>query len=90
MAVVEVRDLRTYFDGGRVRAIDGVDLATGEGEYLVLLGPSGCGKTTLLSPVGNGSGWPWPGRWSASRRCSCWTSRCPTSTPSCAPPPATS
>ena len=51
MATVEVRDLQKHFDGGRVRAIDGVDLATGEGEYLVLLGPSGCGKTTLLRTI---------------------------------------
>ena len=154
------------------RAVDGIDLATEEGEYLVLLGPSGCGKTTLLrtiagleqptvgrrahrrprrhraaaagppgrdgvpelralpaqdratanivfplraarmaprtsatarragrpscsasstcstasrasSPAASGSGWRWPGRWSASRRCSCSTSRCPTWTPSC-------
>ena len=51
MATVEVRHLQKHFDGGRVRAIDGVDLATGEGEYLVLLGPSGCGKTTLLRTI---------------------------------------
>jgi multiple sugar transport system ATP-binding protein len=60
VAVVEVRGLRKVFDGGRVRrrgahgrvnAIDGVDLATSEGEYLVLLGPSGCGKTTLLRTI---------------------------------------
>jgi multiple sugar transport system ATP-binding protein len=51
MAVVEVRDLVKAFDHGKVRAIDGVDLATKEGEYLVLLGPSGCGKTTLLRTV---------------------------------------
>jgi len=31
--------------------VDGVDLATTEGEFLVLLGPSGCGKTTLLRMV---------------------------------------
>ncbi len=49
--VVEVRDLVKEFDGGRVRAIDDVNLATEEGEYLVLLGPSGCGKTTLLRTV---------------------------------------
>jgi multiple sugar transport system ATP-binding protein len=51
MAVVEVRQLVKAFDGGKVRAIDGVDLATEEGEYLVLLGPSGCGKTTLLRTI---------------------------------------
>uniref|UniRef100_UPI0035A24A75 ABC transporter ATP-binding protein n=1 Tax=Actinomadura hibisca TaxID=68565 RepID=UPI0035A24A75 len=34
-----------------VRALDGVDLAAGPGEYLVLLGPSGCGKTTLLRTI---------------------------------------
>jgi multiple sugar transport system ATP-binding protein len=28
--------------------VDGIDLAAGEGELLVLLGPSGCGKTTLM------------------------------------------
>lgn len=49
--VVEVRGLRTHFEGGRVHAVDGVDVATEEGEYLVLLGPSGCGKTTLLRTI---------------------------------------
>jgi len=57
VAVVEVRGLKKHFDGGRRRgqpgvpAVDGVDLATREGEYLVLLGPSGCGKTTLLRTI---------------------------------------
>jgi multiple sugar transport system ATP-binding protein len=51
LAVIEVRDLVKEFDHGRVRAIDEVNLATKEGEYLVLLGPSGCGKTTLLRTI---------------------------------------
>jgi multiple sugar transport system ATP-binding protein len=46
MAIVETRGLRKEFGG--TTAVDGIDLATEEGEYLVLLGPSGCGKTTLL------------------------------------------
>ena len=50
MADVEIRGLRKSFDGRRF-ALDGVDLATGDGEYLVLLGPSGCGKTTLLRTI---------------------------------------
>ena len=51
--VVEVRGLRKTFDGrrGEVEALRGVDLATEQGEYLVLLGPSGCGKTTLLRTI---------------------------------------
>jgi multiple sugar transport system ATP-binding protein len=49
MAIVETKGLRKDF--GSVRAVDGVDLATTEGEFLVLLGPSGCGKTTLLRMI---------------------------------------
>ena len=48
---VEVKNLKKMYDGGSVNAVDGVDLATEEGEYLVLLGPSGCGKTTLLRTI---------------------------------------
>jgi multiple sugar transport system ATP-binding protein len=61
MAVVEVKNLVKDYDGGvgfgrrrgasTVRALDGIDLASEEGEYLVLLGPSGCGKTTLLRTI---------------------------------------
>ncbi len=55
MAVaVEARQLSKVFHGARgrrVTAVDGVDIETGEGEYLVLLGPSGCGKTTLLRTI---------------------------------------
>jgi multiple sugar transport system ATP-binding protein len=39
------------FTGG-VRAVDGVDMTIGEGEFMVLVGPSGCGKTTLLRSIG--------------------------------------
>jgi multiple sugar transport system ATP-binding protein len=49
--VVEVRGLKKHFEGGDVKAVDGVDITTRPGEYLVLLGPSGCGKTTLLRVI---------------------------------------
>ncbi|MGH7311669.1 MAG: ABC transporter ATP-binding protein [Candidatus Rokuibacteriota bacterium] len=49
MATVETREVRKRF--GEVHAVDGVDLSTKEGEFLVLLGPSGCGKTTLLRMI---------------------------------------
>jgi multiple sugar transport system ATP-binding protein len=48
MAIVEVRHLTKKFEGNATLAVDDLELATTEGEYLVLLGPSGCGKTTLL------------------------------------------
>ena len=51
---VEARGLVKVYERRRdrhVRALDGVDLFSGHGEYLVLLGPSGCGKTTLLRTI---------------------------------------
>ncbi len=35
-----------------VRALDGIDLAIGAGEYLSVMGPSGSGKSTLLNVLG--------------------------------------
>ncbi|MEJ2587194.1 MAG: ABC transporter ATP-binding protein [Deltaproteobacteria bacterium] len=49
MAVVETQGLVKHF--GEVKAVNGVDIESSEGEFLVLLGPSGCGKTTLLRMI---------------------------------------
>src|SRR6266511_782934 len=51
MATIEVRNLTKQF-GDNPPAVDGIDLASKDGEFLVLLGPSGCGKTTLLRMIG--------------------------------------
>ena len=49
MATVETLHLTKRFDGGN--AVNGIDLAVREAEFLVLLGPSGSGKTTLLRMI---------------------------------------
>ena len=47
MPAIELKTVAKTFPNG-VRAVDGVDLTIGDGEFMVLVGPSGCGKTTLL------------------------------------------
>jgi NitT/TauT family transport system ATP-binding protein len=37
--------------GTRLRALDGINLAVADGEFVSIVGPSGCGKTTFLSVV---------------------------------------
>ncbi len=45
-----VRQFQTP-EGTWLRALDGIDLAIRNNEFLTLLGPSGCGKTTLLRVI---------------------------------------
>ena len=49
MPYLELQDLHRDF--GSVKALDGIEISLGEGEFLSLLGPSGCGKTTALRLV---------------------------------------
>jgi multiple sugar transport system ATP-binding protein len=50
MAEVVINDVSKVFSGGTT-ALDHIDLAVSDGEFLVLVGPSGCGKSTLLRIV---------------------------------------
>ena len=51
-AITAVRVGKVYDGGGgRVAALDGIDIRIAEGEFAAVLGPSGCGKSTLLNLV---------------------------------------
>lgn len=52
--VIELRKLNRHYKMGTeiVKALDGVDLNIGRGEYLSIVGPSGSGKTTLFNLIG--------------------------------------
>ncbi|HXH97693.1 MAG TPA: sn-glycerol-3-phosphate ABC transporter ATP-binding protein UgpC [Gaiellaceae bacterium] len=50
MAAIELDSVTKDFPDG-TRAVDDVDLAVADGEFMILVGPSGCGKTTALRMV---------------------------------------
>jgi putative ABC transport system ATP-binding protein len=53
-SLIRLEQLTRTFEVGNqlVRALDGVDLTVGAGEYISLMGPSGSGKSTLLNVLG--------------------------------------
>src|SRR2546422_5765176 len=50
VTLVGVRKIYQEGPGARL-AVDGVDLAVLDGEFVVLVGPSGCGKSTTLRMI---------------------------------------
>ena len=53
MGTLEIAQLTKVFgdDDGQIVAVDDLDIAIEDGEFLVLVGPSGCGKSTTLRCV---------------------------------------
>jgi putative ABC transport system ATP-binding protein len=50
--MIAVRDLVKHYDGGLVKALNGVSFEIEKGEVVSIMGPSGCGKSTLLNLLG--------------------------------------
>ena len=46
--IIETVDLRKYYKGDAIKALDGVDVKIRRGEVVVVIGPSGSGKSTFL------------------------------------------
>lgn len=46
--LIKVNDLKKHYNGGAVKALDGIDCEIKKGEVVVIIGPSGSGKSTLL------------------------------------------
>ena len=49
MASLTISNVKKHF--GPLHILKGIDIAIGDGEFLVLVGPSGCGKSTLLNMI---------------------------------------
>ena len=46
--IITVNNLKKYYKGGEIKALNGVNLEVKKGEVIVIIGPSGCGKSTFL------------------------------------------
>ena len=50
--MISIRDVKKYYEGGLVKALDGISFEVEKGEIMAIMGPSGCGKSTLLNLIG--------------------------------------
>ena len=46
--LIQVRDLKKYYNRGAIKALDGVTVDIDRGDVMVVIGPSGSGKSTFL------------------------------------------
>ncbi len=46
--LIETKDLCKYYNDGKIKALDNVNIGVEKGEVVVVIGPSGSGKSTFL------------------------------------------
>ena len=46
--LIEVKDLKKYYKGGEIKALDGITIDVNKGDVMVVIGKSGSGKSTFL------------------------------------------
>lgn len=47
-SLIKAEGIKKYYKGGKIKALDGVNLEINKGEVVVIIGPSGSGKSTML------------------------------------------
>ena len=47
-SLIQVTDLKKWYKGGAIKALDGVTVDINKGDVIAVIGPSGSGKSTLL------------------------------------------
>lgn len=46
--LIQVKDLRKYYNKGKIKALDGISVDIDRGDVMAVIGPSGSGKSTFL------------------------------------------
>lgn len=50
--IVEIKNIKKFYDNGSTKALNGINLTIKKGEFVSVIGASGSGKSTLLNMIG--------------------------------------
>jgi len=51
MNIIELRNIKTIYEGEKIPVIHDINLVVKPGEFIAVIGPNGAGKTTLLETI---------------------------------------